>query len=77
MKTDVASMVLGILAVVLGLVPVLGLVLATLALVVGRRVSSGYRTAGVVCGSVGMLIAVGVLLFLLMPAAAPWIYTLF
>ncbi|NQT92234.1 MAG: DUF4190 domain-containing protein [Lentisphaerae bacterium] len=77
MKTDVASMVLGILAIVLAIVPALGIVLGVLALVIGRGIHSGYRTAGVVCGAVGLPLAAVATIFVLGPVLAPWIYTVF
>lgn len=80
MNRDGTSLMLGILAVVLCWMPLVGVALAISALAVGRGIRSGQRTAGIVCGAVAILpacIASFLVVLLLAPSAAPFIYTLF
>ena len=71
---SIAALVIGIVAVVFGLVPVLGLVLGVLALVFGiigakKRAGRGMAITGIVTGSVA--IVVGIIAFLVVFIAMP------
>ncbi len=57
----VASLVTGILSIVLCFVPVLGIILGIVAVCTGRRQDEkpdGIRTAGLTCGIIGLSLSV-------------------